>query len=163
MTLTLIQRTFKNQRMATFAQRRITKDIHELEVPETCRMVFSDPDDLLIFCLVIVPDEGFYRGGSFQFSFKIGPNYPFEPPKVKCVNKIYHPNIDLEGNICLNILREDWTPAMTVNVIVYGLQYLLLEPNPEDALNLEAAHDLQTDRGAFEEKVRLTMRENEFN
>ena len=149
--------------MATFAQRRITKDIHELELPETCKIEFSDPDDLLNFCLVIVPDKGFYRGGSFQFSFKISPNYPFEPPKVKCVNKIYHPNIDLEGNICLNILREDWTPAMTVNVIVYGLQYLLLEPNPKDALNLEAAHDLQTDRGAFEEKVRLTMRENEFN
>ena len=149
--------------METFAQRRITKDIHELELPETCRMEFSDPDDLLNFCLVIVPDEGFYRGGRFQFFFKIGPNYPYEPPKVKCSNKIYHPNIDLEGNICLNILREDWTAAMTVNVIVYGLQYLLLEPNPEDALNLEAAHDLQTDRGVFEEKVRLTMRENEFN
>ena len=51
---------------------------------------------------------------------------------------------------------------MTVNVIVYGLQCLRLEPNPEDALNLEAAHDLQTNRGLFEEKVRLTMRENEF-
>ena len=78
------------------------------------------------------------------------------------MNKIYHPNIDLEGNICLNVLREDQTPAMTVNVIVYGLQCLRLEPNPEDALNLEAAHDLQTNRGLFEEKVRLTMRENEF-
>ena len=147
--------------MATFAQLRITKDIHELELPETCRMEFSDPDDLLNFCLVIVPDEGFYRGGRFQFSFKIGPNYPNEPPKVKCMNKIYHPNIDLEGNVCLNILREDWNPVLTVNAIVYGLQYLLIEPNPEDALNNEAAHALQFDRRLFEQMVQLTMRENE--
>lgn len=39
---------------------------------------------------------------------------------------MYHPNIDLEGNVCLNILREDWKPVLTVNSIVYGLQYLFL-------------------------------------
>ena len=47
-------------------------------------------------------------------------------------------HIDLEGNVCLNILREDWKPVLTVNAIVYGLQYLLIEPNPEDALNFMA-------------------------
>jgi ubiquitin-conjugating enzyme E2 M len=93
--------------------------------------------------LIIQPDEGFYRGGKFTFSFKIGPNYPHEPPKVKCCNKVYHPNIDLEGNVCLNILREDWKPVLTINAIVYGLQYLFLEPNPEDPLNREAASELQ--------------------
>ena len=147
--------------MATFAQLRVTKDINELDLPETCIIEFPDPDDLLNFCLIICPDEGFYRGGRFQFSFKIGPNYPHEPPKVKCMTKIYHSNIDLEGNVCLNILREDWNPVLTVNAIVYGLQYLLIEPNPEDALNNEAAHALQFDRRLFEQMVQLTMRENE--
>ena len=61
--------------MATFAQLRITKDIHELELPETCKIEFSDPDDLLNFCLAIVPDEGFYSGGHFKFSFKIDLKY----------------------------------------------------------------------------------------
>ena len=55
---------------------------------------------------------------------QVGPNYPHEPPKVKCETKVYHPNIDLEGNVCLNILREDWKPVLTINSIVYGLQYL---------------------------------------
>ncbi len=98
-------------RRRTAAQLRITKDISELELPKTCYTEFADPDDLLNFRLVISPDEGFYRGGRFIFSFKIGPNYPHEPPKVKCVTKVYHPNIDLEGNVCLNILREDWKPG----------------------------------------------------
>lgn len=60
------------------------------------------------------------------YSLQVGPNYPHEPPKVKCETAVYHPNIDLEGNVCLNILREDWKPVLTVNSIVYGLQYLFL-------------------------------------
>jgi ubiquitin-protein ligase len=70
--------------------------------------------------------QGFYRGGKFSFSFKVGPGYPHEPPKVKCETQVYHPNIDLEGNVCLNILREDWKPVLTINSIIYGLQYLFL-------------------------------------
>ena len=70
--------------------------------------------------------KGFYKGGKFLFSFKIGASYPHEPPKVKCETHVYHPNIDLDGNVCLNILREDWKPVLTVNAIVYGLQYLFL-------------------------------------
>ena len=46
--------------------------------------------------------------------------------QVKCETKVYHPNIDLDGNVCLNILREDWKPVLTINSIVYGLQYLFL-------------------------------------
>lgn len=61
-------------------------------------LLFTDPDDLLNFRLIIAPDEGFYRNGRFSFNFKIGPSYPHEPPKVKCVTKIYHPNIDLGKN-----------------------------------------------------------------
>jgi ubiquitin-protein ligase len=97
-----------------------------------------------------------YKGGSFTFSFNINTNYPHEPPKVKCVPKvsqisrnfcslpelihvpavqIYHPNVDLEGNVCLNILREDWKPVLNLNSVMVGLQYLFLEPNADDPLN----------------------------
>lgn len=76
---------------------------------------------------------------------------------MKCKNTIYHPNIDLEGNVCLNILREDWKPVLTLNAIIYGLQYLFLEPNPEDPLNKEAAEVLSTNRRTFEMNVRRAM------
>jgi ubiquitin-protein ligase len=51
------------------------------------------------------------------------------------VSQIYHPNVDLEGNVCLNILREDWKPVLNLNSIMVGLQYLFLEPNADDPLN----------------------------
>ena len=51
---------------------------------------------------------------------------------MKCETKVYHPNIDLEGNVCLNILREDWKPVLTINSIVYGLQYLFLDACYDD-------------------------------
>ncbi|KAL3841670.1 hypothetical protein ACJMK2_019784 [Sinanodonta woodiana] len=147
-----------SQKKASAAQLRIQKDINELNLPKTCQMEFPDPDDLLNFKLIICPDEGFYRGGRFVFSFKVGQGYPHDPPKVKCETMVYHPNIDLEGNVCLNILREDWKPVLTINSIVYGLQYLFLEPNPEDPLNKEAAEILQNNRRLFEQNVSKSMR-----
>ena len=57
-----------------------------------------------------------------ELKFSIYPSFV----QVKCETKVYHPNIDLEGNVCLNILREDWKPVLTINSIVYGLQYLFL-------------------------------------
>ncbi|XP_030757718.1 NEDD8-conjugating enzyme Ubc12 isoform X1 [Sitophilus oryzae] len=147
-----------NQKKASAAQLRITKDLSELNLPKTCSTEFPDPDDLLNFKLVICPDEGFYKGGRFIFSFKVGPNYPHEPPKVKCETQVYHPNIDQQGNVCLNILREDWKPVLTINSIVYGLQYLFLEPNAEDPLNKEAAEVLTTNRRVFEQNVQKAIR-----
>jgi ubiquitin-conjugating enzyme E2 M len=93
-----------------------------------------------------------YKGGAFNFSFVINTNYPHDPPKVKCTQtvslnvfvfepldvsqtQIYHPNVDLEGNVCLNILREDWKPVLNLNSVMVGLQYLFLEPNADDPLN----------------------------
>jgi len=143
---------------ASAAQLRVQKDLAELQLPKTCTTEFPDPDDLLTFKLTIQPDEGFYRNGRFIFSFKVGPNYPHEPPKVKCETMVYHPNIDLEGNVCLNILREDWKPVLTINAIVYGIQYLFLEPNPEDPLNKDAAEVLRQNRRLFEQNVNRTMR-----
>lgn len=86
------------------------------------KTTFPNPDDILNFNLTIEPDEGMYKGGSFVFTFVINQNFPHDPPKVKCTQKIYHPNIDLEGNVCLNILREDWKPVLNLNAVIVGMQ-----------------------------------------
>ncbi len=97
-------------------------DLSELSLGSTMKIDLPDPDDILHFNLTIDPDEGFYKGGRFRFDFRINQNFPHEPPKVKCIQKIYHPNIDLEGNVCLNILREDWKPVLNLNAVIVGLQ-----------------------------------------
>ena len=140
------------------AHLRAQKDISDLVLPNTCKAEFPDPDDLLNFNLTVSPDEGTYKGGRFIFSFQIGHNYPHQPPKVKCLAKIYHPNIDLEGNVCLNILREDWRPILTINSVVYGILFLFLEPNPEDPLNKEAAEEMISHPSVFVQNVNRSMR-----
>eukprot|EP00850_Spirogloea_muscicola_P016665 SM000137S00443 [mRNA] locus=s137:141648:143126:+ [translate_table: standard] len=137
---------------------RVQKDISELNLAKTTSIAFPrGKDDLLNFEITIRPDEGYYQAGTFVFSFVIPQGYPHEAPKVKCKTKVYHPNIDLEGNVCLNILREDWKPVLSVNSIIYGLQYLFLDPNPDDPLNQEAAEVLRDNPRQFEANVRRSM------
>ncbi len=97
-------------------------DLSELSLGQTMSTEFPDPDDILNFVLTIDPDEGMYRTGRFTFEFAINQSFPHEPPKVLCREKIYHPNIDLQGKVCLNILREDWKPVLNLNAIIVGLQ-----------------------------------------
>lgn len=97
---------------------------------------FPNPDDILNFTLTIEPDEGIYKGGAFTFTFVINQNFPHDPPKVKCTQKIYHPNIDLEGNVCLNILREDWKPVLNLNAVIVGMQ---VRPSRITSLGTEQA------------------------
>ncbi|KAL8392240.1 hypothetical protein RB595_002437 [Gaeumannomyces hyphopodioides] len=145
------------KKKVTAAQLRVQKDLSELSLGSTMRTEFPDPDDILNFTLTIDPDEGMYRGGRFDFDFKINQNFPHEPPKVLCKQKIYHPNIDLEGKVCLNILREDWKPVLNLNAVIVGLQFLFLEPNASDPLNKEAAEDLRSNREGFKRNVRTSM------
>ncbi|RDB28905.1 NEDD8-conjugating enzyme UBC12 [Hypsizygus marmoreus] len=148
----------KKKPKTSAAQIRVQKDLTELDLPSTMKTDFPDPADLLNFSLTITPDEGMYKGGSFVFSFAINMNYPHEPPKVKCTQKIYHPNVDLEGNVCLNILREDWKPVLNLNSVMVGLQYLFLEPNADDPLNKEAATEMAKNRDQFLQNVKTSMR-----
>jgi len=147
----------QKKKKVTAAQLRVQKDLSELSLGDTMHTEFPNPDDILNFTLTIEPDEGMYKGGVFHFSFAINQNFPHDPPKVKCMEKIYHPNIDLEGNVCLNILREDWKPVLNLNAIIVGLQFLFLEPNASDPLNKEAAKVLKDDRTLFRRYVKEAL------
>ncbi|THH06728.1 hypothetical protein EW145_g3886 [Phellinidium pouzarii] len=141
----------------TAAQLRVQKDVSELEEYATMKPIWENKENMLEFKLQITPDEGMYKGGVYNFVFNITDAYPHEAPKVKCTQKIYHPNIDLEGNVCLNILREDWKPVLNLNSVFVGLQYLFLEPNAADPLNKDAAQVLRQDRDQFIRNVKTSI------
>ncbi|KAG5996425.1 hypothetical protein E4U52_006669 [Claviceps spartinae] len=149
------------KKKVTAAQLRIQTDLAEIDQDESFRKTlnteYKDKDDILNFSLIIEPDEGMYRGGRFIFDFSASQNFPHEPPKVRCRQKIYHPNIDLEGNVCLNILREDWKPVVTLKFVLIGLQHIFLDPNAKDPLNKEAAEELKNNKEAFKRNVRKAM------
>ncbi|XP_059647710.1 NEDD8-conjugating enzyme Ubc12-like [Cornus florida] len=142
----------------TAAELCLNRDISELNLPTCCSIDFVDgKDNLMNFEVTVKPDEGYYTGGTFVFTFQVPPVYPHDPPKVKCKTMTYHPNIDLDGNVCLNILREDWKPVLNINTVIYGLLNLFTQPNHEDPLNQEAADDLRDDPNKFAEHVKTAM------
>ncbi|GAB2212248.1 hypothetical protein Droror1_Dr00025599 [Drosera rotundifolia] len=86
--------TAHTRKVQTVGKLRVHKDISELNLSKTCCIAFPNgKEDLMYFEVTILPDEGYYAGGSFKFSFQISDSYPYEPPKVKCMKKVYHPNM----------------------------------------------------------------------
>ncbi|RZC81643.1 hypothetical protein C5167_044235, partial [Papaver somniferum] len=96
-----------------------------INLPQTTKISFPNgKDELINFEIIIRPDEVYYRSGKFEFTFQVSPTYPHEAPKVQYKTKVYHPNVELEGNVYLNILHEDWKPVLNINTVIYGLKYL---------------------------------------
>jgi ubiquitin-conjugating enzyme E2 N len=87
------------------------------------------------------PDGTPFDGGVFKLEMFLPEGYPMDPPKVRFITKIYHPNIDKIGRICLDILKDKWTPALQVNSVLLSIQALLSTPNPDDPLDPTVAKD----------------------
>lgn len=103
----------------------------------------------------IVPNDGLYYGGKFEFEIK-AIDYPKAAPNVSCITQIYHPNIDDQGEICLNLFSE-WAETNTLEDCVQGLLFLLYNPNLEDPLNPLFDPEYDTDFEVFAENVRLSL------
>ncbi|XP_046853489.1 ubiquitin-conjugating enzyme E2 T-like [Xenia sp. Carnegie-2017] len=98
-----------------------------------------------------------YVGGIFKLDILIPERYPFEPPKVKFITPIYHPNIDNSGRICLDVLKMPpkgaWKPSWNVSTVLKSIQSLMAEPNPEDPLMGEISEQFKYHRQDFNRKA----------
>ena len=97
-----------------------------------------------------------FEGGYFHFKINIPENYPFEPPEVKMITKVYHPNINsTSGKICVNILKKEvWAPTNSIQSVLLSLQGLLTKPNPDSPLVGEINKVYVNDIDKYNETVR---------
>ncbi|CAM9678302.1 unnamed protein product, partial [Discosporangium mesarthrocarpum] len=90
---------------------------------------------------IIGPESTPFEGGTFKIDIVIPSGYPFEPPIMKFVTKIWHPNISSQtGAICLDILKDQWSPALTIKTALLSLQALMCSPEPDDPQDAEVAN-----------------------
>lgn len=134
---------------------------NRLSAQETERLV-SDPvpgitaepheENLRYFDVTIQgPDQSPYEGGVFKLELYLPDDYPMIAPKVRFLTKIYHPNIDKLGRICLDVLKNNWSPALQIRTILLSVQALLAAPNPNDPLANDVAEEwLQNESQAIE-------------
>lgn len=107
------------------------------------------------------PTKTPYEGGKFMLSLEFSDKYPHKPPTVYFQTKIYHPNIDLKtGEICISILKQDWSPALTIEKLLMSISSLLSDPNPTDPLNGEAASTYTINKDKFNKTVIKYIRDN---
>ena len=118
------------------AIRRIKRELKDLNEnpPIACRADTIDEDFYHWTAYLTGPSETPYENGIFHIDIRFPLDYPFSPPKIVFTTKIYHPNINTNGNICLDILKDNWSPVLTVSKIILSLSSLLSDPNPDDPL-----------------------------
>jgi len=112
-----------------------------------------DGDNLFSWSGTIVGPTGtVYEGCTYKLSLSFPPNYPFAAPTVCFTTPIFHPNVSTRGDICLDILKEEWSSVYSVQSVLVSIQSLLGEPNNDSPLN-QAAAQMWQDQVAFREAV----------
>jgi ubiquitin-conjugating enzyme E2 M len=139
-------------------QLQFKRELPDLSVIPQCFLT-TNKDDIMNFKATYTPEkDSYWYGGKYEFSITVPDSYPFNPPKVLCNTRIYHPNIDLKGNVCLNILRDDWKPTLNVSTVIAGIYFLFTDPNPNDPLNHEAAGVMRDNIDLFVQNVKKSLR-----
>jgi len=101
------------------------------------------------------PSDTPYEGGHYEVDIVIPDSYPFQPVKMKFITKVYHPNVSsASGAICLDILKDAWSPVLTLKSTLISLQSLLCSPEPSDPQDAEVAKHYMSSRESFDETAR---------
>lgn len=121
---------------------RLRKELEDINnnPPTNCSAGVIDDDIYNWQATIMGPEDSPYAGGVFYLKIEFPHDYPFKPPKVQFITKIYHCNINSIGNICLDILKEQWSPALTISKVLLSICSLMDDQNPDDPLMIDIAN-----------------------
>jgi ubiquitin-conjugating enzyme E2 D/E len=138
------------------AVRRIEKELKDMtkDPPGGCSCG-PEGDNLFKWAgMIMGPADSPFAGGCFGVSILFPADYPFKPPKVNFTTRIYHPNVNESGVICLDILKTQWSPALTISKVLLSILSLLTDPNPDDPLWPEVADEYKRNRLSYDLRAR---------
>eukprot|EP01056_Protomagalhaensia_sp_Gyna25_P004698 Protomagalhaensia_sp_Gyna_25__4697@NODE_44_length_6376_cov_50_956288_g33_i0_p5_GENE_NODE_44_length_6376_cov_50_956288_g33_i0NODE_44_length_6376_cov_50_956288_g33_i0_p5_ORF_typecomplete_len194_score15_22UQ_con/PF00179_26/3_4e54ProkE2_B/PF14461_6/4_9e07RWD/PF05773_22/0_028_NODE_44_length_6376_cov_50_956288_g33_i018902471 len=143
------------RRLGDQTRRRLLKDFKRLrQDPPDGVNGAPEEGDLQFWSAVILGPEGtVWQGGIFRLSLSFPEDYPTKPPDVKFLTPIFHPNVYSNGDICLDILQNQWTPIYDVCGILTSIRSLLTDPNPLSPANSEAARLYVENRREYNRRV----------
>ena len=138
------------------ALRRITRELADLKAdpPANCSAGPEGEDLFRWEGTIFGPADSPYAGGLFKLKILFSQDYPFKSPTITFTTKIYHPNVNSAGLICLDILKTNWSPALTISKVLLSICSLLNDPNPADPLVPEIAHLYTSDKANYEANAR---------
>jgi ubiquitin-conjugating enzyme E2 D/E len=147
--------------MATI--KRIKKEMMEMQKspPENCSAGPINDNDLFQWRATIMGPEGTpYHGGIFNLKINLPADYPFKAPHITFLTKIYHCNVNSNGSICLDILKDNWSPALTISKALLSICSLMNDPNPNDPLVPDIANLFVKDRARHDADARAYTMEH---
>ncbi|KAJ7219048.1 ubiquitin-conjugating enzyme/RWD-like protein [Mycena pura] len=135
--------------------KRIHREILDVQKEDLGSITLTPSDNLFVWSGTLPGPEGsVYDGGVFNFTINLPPDYPFSAPKVTFKTRIYHMNISDQGNICLDILKHNWSPALSLFKVILSLSSLLTDPNPNDPLVPNIAMQYKRNRKLYDSTAR---------
>ena len=112
-------------------------------------------DDIMIWdCVIFGPENSVWENGVFKLEMKFTEEYPNKPPEVLMKTKVFHPNSYVNGHICIDILKDQWSPIYDIKSILTSIQSLLTDPNPSSPANVEAAKLYNDNIQEYNKKVK---------
>ena len=139
------------------ANKRLISELSQLSNEDKSVFVISPKEDKIRNWegYIVGPKDTPYEGGKFYINITFPSDYPYNPPLILFKTKIYHPNINENGAICLDILKDEWSPILTTSKIMYSLSSLLSEPNPDDPLVDSIAAEMKSNPELFIKNAKL--------